>query len=128
MDLDSKCTMHASHYKSIFCELTFHDEGEVSLGDHTTLQIKVIGTVPNQGRNLISESALGELGCQIYTSNGVREVSRENYVLMRVINQGGLYYVQMVDEVNVMDDSDVFLKSSFRWHSRLDNVGNKGLY
>lgn len=84
--------MHATLFKSLFSYINLANEGSVKLGDHTTLRIRGIENVPlslhdgvprilqnvwwvpNLRRNLISESTLEDLGCQINTSEGIREV------------------------------------------------------
>ncbi|KAL9689897.1 hypothetical protein QQ045_010288 [Rhodiola kirilowii] len=81
--LDSGCTMHATPHKHLFSSLKLCEGGEVMLGDHTSLRIKGIGSVPlrmfdgavrtlqnvrcvpHLRRSLMSESALDKLGCLV---------------------------------------------------------------
>ncbi|CAM8876418.1 unnamed protein product [Rhodiola kirilowii] len=83
--LDSGCTMHATPHKHLFSSMKLCEGREVMLGDHTSLRIKGIGTVPlrmfdgvvrnlqnvrwvpHLRRSLLSESALDKLGCKITT-------------------------------------------------------------
>ncbi|CAM8925998.1 unnamed protein product [Rhodiola kirilowii] len=105
--LDSSCTMHATPHKHLFSSLKLCEGGEVMLGDHTSLKIKGIGSVPlrmfdgvvrtlqnvrwvpHLRRIVMSESALDKLGCKITTFKGVREVMRDNRIVMRSIEKGG---------------------------------------
>ncbi|CAM8998933.1 unnamed protein product [Rhodiola kirilowii] len=144
--LDSGCTMHATPHKSMFDDVKLCDGGEVKLGDTTTLKIMCIGTVPlkifdgkvrilqniawvpNLRRNLVSESALEDKGCQIISKNGTRDVIRDNHVVIRSMRLGGLYHVSLSPELNVVHASAKNLDETKLWHARLGHIGNKGLF
>ncbi|CAM8959955.1 unnamed protein product [Rhodiola kirilowii] len=135
--LDSGCTMHATPHKSVFDDLKPGDGGEVKLRDTTTLKIMEIGAVPlkmldgkvrilknvawvpNLRRNLISESALEDKGCQIISKNGIRDVLRDGHVVIRSMRLGGLYDVSLSPELNVMHACDKNLDEIKLWHARL---------
>ncbi|CAM8956547.1 unnamed protein product [Rhodiola kirilowii] len=144
--LDSGCTMHACHDKSVFTTMKHVNGGEVMLGDHTSLKIQGIGTVPiklhdgvtrvltnvkwvpNLRRNLLSESEFDKMGCHIITFNGIREISKDGKVLIKGVNRGGLYHVITSSEINVskaITESDNLTKL---WHARLGHICNKGLH
>ncbi|CAM8903535.1 unnamed protein product [Rhodiola kirilowii] len=144
--LDSGCTLHATPHKHLFGNLELCNGGEVMLGDHTSLKIKGIGSVPlrmfdgvirsiqnvrwvpHLRRNLLSESALDKIGCKITTYKGIREVSRDGRVVIKSVEKGGLYYVVTSPEINISDDkSSPTLENTKKWHSRLGHIGNKGL-
>ncbi|CAM8966043.1 unnamed protein product [Rhodiola kirilowii] len=144
--LDFGCTMHATPHKSVFDNMKLCDGVEVKLGDSTTLKIMGIGTVPLKmfdgkvrilqnvawvstlRRNLISESALQDKGCQIISKNGIRDFLRDDHVVIRSMKLGGLYHVSLSTELNVMHASDKNLDETKLWHARLGYIGNKGLF
>ncbi|CAM8942693.1 unnamed protein product [Rhodiola kirilowii] len=144
--LDSGCTIHATSDKSLFCSLKHVDGGDVMLGDNTSLQIKGIGQVtlhmfdgvfrtitgvawvPHLRRSLLSESKFDKQGCHIVTHNGVKEFIRDNRVLIKCINKGGLYHVVCSPkQINFTNNQDKTELLTELWHSRLGHIGNKGL-
>ncbi|XP_073525942.1 uncharacterized protein [Phyllobates terribilis] len=66
---------------------------------------------------------------QIITRNGIKEIIRNNNILIRSINRGGLYYVMASPEINVSHTSNdnVILSQTEMWHARLGHIGNFGL-
>ncbi|CAM8994640.1 unnamed protein product [Rhodiola kirilowii] len=144
--LDSGCTMHACPSKSLFDSLKLIDGGEVILGDHTTLKIKGIGSVPlvmfdgvtriiqnvrwvpNLRRNLLSESVFDDQHLKINTSNGIKEVIKNDKTVIKAIKKGGLYFVETSHELNAVNhQADKDLTEIKQWHARLGHIGNKGL-
>ncbi|CAM8944159.1 unnamed protein product [Rhodiola kirilowii] len=144
--LDSGCTIHATSDKSLFCSLKYVDGGDVMLGDNTSLKIKGIGQVtlhmfdgvfrtitgvawvPHLRRSLLSESKFDKQGCHIITHNGVKEIIRDNRVLIKCINRGRLYHVVCSPEqINFTKNHDKIESLTELWHSRLGHIGNKGL-
>ncbi|CAM8944713.1 unnamed protein product [Rhodiola kirilowii] len=144
--LDSGCTMHATPSKSLFNSLKLIDGGEVILGDHTTLKIKGIGSVPlvmfdgvtrivqnvrwvpHLRRNLLSESVFDDQHLKFNISIGIKEVIKNDKTVIRAIKKGGLYFVETSHELNDVDHHAAKnLNEIKQWHARLGHIGNKGL-
>lgn len=50
----------------------------------------------------------------LVTSNGIREVFRNGSVLMRVVNKGDIYYVQLKSEINVANKNSDSLTDTMK--------------
>lgn len=64
------------------------------------------------------ESVLVDLGCKIFTAKGVREVSRNGEIVLRVVNKRGLYFVQLSPKVNIAN-------ASYDSHKKFTNLRPK---
>lgn len=121
--LDSGCTMHATPHKHFFDYLHECDEGEVRLGDYSSLEIKGIGIVPfrmhdnkirvlqlvrwvpDLKRNLLFESMFDDLHCHIHTHNGIINVTKNGNILIKSVKKNGLYHVMGAPELNALSNS-----------------------
>ena len=77
----------------------------------------------------MSESAFDEFDCTIHSKSGIRQVLKDNRVIVKAEKINGLYHViASPAELNVLKNSDsMTLNETKIWHAKLGHIGNKGL-
>ena len=151
--LDTGCYFHMTPRRDVFIDLQESASGRVRMANNTSSEIKGVGSVrfqnpdgttfllqdvrymPDISRNLISMGTLEEKGCEFKGSNGLLKVVKGCIVFMKGVRHKSLYILQAkaktltayTGESSSVVSSDKMIEDTRLWHSRLGDLGQKGM-
>ena len=151
--LDTGCSFRMTPHRDVFIDLQENASARVRMANNSSSEIKGVGSVrfqnpdgttfllqdvrymPDISRNLISMGTLEEKGCEFKGSNGLLKVVKGCTVFMKGVRHKSLYILQAkaktltayTGESSSVVSSDKMIEDTRLWHSRLGDLGQKGM-